>query len=280
MALGSPSGSPAYVAYTFEAGVALASTLTVAPIIAIVDKAIFSNASGKEALGASIRHSISDIVSQPSAFFRSPAFRWIWLVYAGTYVTANSISLYFERAGKRADGPKFFGTSAANVTLSVMKDRAFSRLYGVVAPKPVPLPSLALFASRDSLSILASFTLPTRIATALNVKHGVDVNHAYMLAQVTAPLAAQIVSTPLHLLGMDVYNRTAVAPRDRLVFVMHEYAKTTLARMARVLPAFGAGGILNKHLREMAHAYQSRIYGGVAESSDGLDAPPEKWETD
>jgi hypothetical protein len=40
-----------------------------------------------------------------------------------------------------------------------------------------------------------------------------------------------------------------------------EYVKTTLARMARVLPAFGAGGVLNKAVRRLAHEDQARKYG-------------------
>lgn len=274
------TNAPAYVAYTLDAAVAIASTLTVVPVIAIVDKAIFSNASGKEPLGSSIRNSLAEVIQRPGVFFRSPAFRWIWAVYGGTYITANWISLYCERSHTPIDLPKFVGTSASNVTLSVLKDRAFSRYYGVVAPKPVPLTSLSMFATRDSLSILASFTLPGTVAAVLQSRYGMSADYAYMLAQVTTPLAAQIFSTPLHLLGMDVYNRPTLPFRSRFDFVIKEYAKTTIARMARVLPAFGAGGVLNKYLRQEVHAVQARIYGvppGACPSPKGC---PEKWETD
>lgn len=247
--------------YAEEAAVALVSTGLVAPIIAIVDKAIFSNASGKEPLGASLKHSVAAVVGRPMAFLRGPSFWWIWLVYGGTYTIANWTTVACERRGAPADLPKFVATSTANVSLSVVKDRAFSRMYGVVAPKPVPLPSLALFAGRDSLSILASFILPAAIADHLVAHHGMARRRADLLAQLTVPLAAQAASTPAHLLGMDLYNRTGVSPASRAAFIAREYLKTTAARMARILPAFGAGGVLNTRLREAAHSFRVREYG-------------------
>jgi hypothetical protein len=73
--------------------------------------------------------------------------------------------------------------------------------------------------------------------------------------------AAQVLSTPLHLLGMDLYNRPGATAESRREFAVREYAKTTLARMARVLPAFGAGGVLNKIVRKLAHATRAAKYG-------------------
>ena len=35
----------------------------------------------------------------------------------------------------------------------------------------------------------------------------------------------------------------------RVGFIKREYTKTVLARMARILPAFGVGGVINKHVR-------------------------------
>lgn len=255
--------APAPVAYGLEAVTALVSTLTVAPVIAIVDKAIFSNASGKEPLATSIRNSVRAVVAHPITFLRGPSFWWIWAVYGGTYTIANCVSLACERSGIDVDIPKFISTSAANVSLSVIKDRAFSRMYGVVAPKPVPIPSLGLFATRDSLSILASFNLPSMIAHDLHEKQGWSKHRADVFAQLTVPLAAQVFSTPLHLLGMDLYNRPGLSTAERTRFIVREYAKTTAARMARILPAFGAGGVLNKRLRARAHAGLAEKYGSV-----------------
>ena len=61
----------------------------------------------------------------------------------------------------------------------------------------------------------------------------------------------QLLSTPLHLHGLDLYNRnTTLSVNERIAFIKKEYAKTALARMARILPAFGIGGVLNKKIRK------------------------------
>ena len=61
----------------------------------------------------------------------------------------------------------------------------------------------------------------------------------------------QLLSTPLHLHGLDLYNRnTALSVNEKIAFVKREYLKTSLARMARILPAFGIGGVLNKKVRK------------------------------
>lgn len=48
----------------------------------------------------------------------------------------------------------------SNIAASVLKDRAFSRLLGTGASRPVPIASMALFGARDCITVAASFTLP------------------------------------------------------------------------------------------------------------------------
>jgi hypothetical protein len=38
-------------------------------------------------------------------------------------------------------------------------------------------------------------------------------------------------------------------------FIQHEYVKTALARMARIFPAFGVGGVVNKSVRKHGKAF-------------------------
>lgn len=69
-------------------------------------------------------------------------------------------------------------------------------------------------------------------------------------AQFMAPAAMQIVSTPLHLLGLDLYNRNERVPfGERLNKIRVDWLKSTLARMARIIPAFGVGGVVNTRVR-------------------------------
>ena len=72
---------------------------------------------------------------------------------------------------------------------------------------------------------------------------------AASVAQFVTPAAVQIVSTPLHLLGLDLYNRPGVAGSDRAGRVVRDWAKSAFARMGRIIPAFGVGGVVNAKVR-------------------------------
>jgi hypothetical protein len=49
----------------------------------------------------------------------------------------------------------------------------------------------------------------------------------------------QLFSTPLHLLGLDWYNRAEASKSERASFMQKEYLISAAARMARIFPAFG-----------------------------------------
>ena len=78
-----------------------------------------------------------------------------------------------------------------------------AKWYGLGEPRRVPLKSLSLFATRDAMTMLASFTLVEPTATALT-QHGVINNpkSAIYAAQLALPVSIQTISTPLHLLGL------------------------------------------------------------------------------
>lgn len=72
---------------------------------------------------------------------------------------------------------------------------------------------------------------------------------AQNIAQFVAPAAMQILSTPMHLLGLDFYNRTGVTFGERWAVVRKAWAMSCVARMGRIVPAFGVGGVVNTGLR-------------------------------
>ena len=72
---------------------------------------------------------------------------------------------------------------------------------------------------------------------------------AASVAQFLSPAAVQLVSTPLHLLGLDLYNRQGVSGGERLTRVVRDWMKSSLARMGRIIPAFGVGGVVNTKVR-------------------------------
>jgi hypothetical protein len=148
---------------------------------------------------------------------------------------------------------KFIATSSANLSLCLYKDSRFAKLFGAAtaSPRPIPTPSYALFAVRDCLTVFASFNLPPLLAPMLPLSHQMQKHcSALSAAQFIAPAAVQLLSTPLHLLGLDLYNRHArLGFGDRFAKVGRDWLKSSLARMARIVPAFGVGGVVNTRVR-------------------------------
>lgn len=255
--------SPTLARAGVESAAAILSAFSVAPAISIVDKAIVSNASGLEPLVPSLINSTKGLFTSPIQFLRQPSFLLIWGVYSGTYIVANNIQAFCERSGQNAFYPKFVGSSIANVTLSVLKDRAFARMFGTGAPKPMPMTSMGLFATRDSMTILASFSLPGIVSKQMQSSMGMNAQTADVQAQLVCPCAMQFLSCPLHLYGLDLYNNPESSRTNamRTSFITKEYLKTALARIGRILPAFGIGGVINKEVRAQGKSWLQTIYG-------------------
>lgn len=219
------------------------------------------NASGRRTLAESIKSSLTTLLRHPGRVVLSRPFALIFALYGGTYLTANTL----DTATSTARGlpathvtsgtAKFAASSAANVGLCIYKDQVFVRLFGPpgATPRPVALPSYALFALRDCFTIFASFNVPPLLGPALSARLGDEVQRfvsGQTLAQFAAPAAVQLASTPVHLLGLDIYNRPDVRGwRERWAAVRKNYAVSTLARMGRILPAFGVGGVVNVKVR-------------------------------
>ncbi|OZJ02902.1 hypothetical protein BZG36_04928 [Bifiguratus adelaidae] len=214
-----------------------------------IARSIIENANGKTPLMQGIKQGFRTLFLKPHRFLASRQFLYIFGVYFGTYVAANTIDTTCEYAEMDSTGPKFFGTTATNMALCILKDRAFTRMFGTVASHSFPLPSYALFAARDSLTVAASFNAPQLVSHYLQ-KHNISTKHtADIVAQLGCPALVQFVSTPLHLLGLDLYNRSNMKLSDRAGLIRREYLKSTLARIARIGPAFGIGGVGNTLLR-------------------------------
>lgn len=180
------------------------------------------------------------------------------MVYGSTYTFANTLDTYMATTRNRPASSttsgiaKFSATSAANVSLSLVKDSQFTKMFGTVSARPIPPVTYGLFIVRDALTIFASFNVPYYLAPRLPISD--DFARRYMsrasVAQFLAPAFMQLGSTPLHLLGLDLYNRAEeTSLRQRLVKVRQDWLKSSFARMARIIPAFGIGGVVNNTMR-------------------------------
>lgn len=207
----------------------------------------------------SIKASFKTLLLTPHRYMTSKPFALILMVYGGTYLTANTLDTFQSTTRGRpassvSHGPsKFVATSGANLGLTMIKDSQFTKMFGAApsAGRAVPPLSYALFALRDCMTVFASFNLPPMIAPRLPMGEAAErwMSRA-SVAQFLAPAAIQLVSTPCHLYGLDLYNRnggTTVA--DRLRKVRVDWLPSSLARMCRIVPAFGFGGVVNNSLR-------------------------------
>ncbi|KAJ4154084.1 hypothetical protein LMH87_010547 [Akanthomyces muscarius] len=238
----------------------------ISPLIAFIDKSIMENASGSSpSILASLRRSFTSLLRHPLRTLASKPVGLVFLLYGGTYLTANTLdtassTLSASPARTTTSGPsKFAASSLANVSLCVYKDQAFVKLFrapGASAPRPVPLPCFAIFALRDCLTIFASFNIPARLAPHLDAYTAQSMRVSGLTAaQFLAPAAVQLFSTPLHLLGLDLYNRPSTAAArmtwgDRWRAIRGGWLPSCAARIGRIVPAFGVGGVVNYKVRQ------------------------------
>lgn len=255
-------------------------TFLMAPFLTIVDKAIAQRAAGTHTLAQSGAITVQSMMSKPAAFLRNPAFLYVWAVYASTYTTANSLKTLVEhreltRSKTTSSTPKedqdraamgkmgiFLGTSAANSGASVMKDRAFAFMFSPASTaattvvRTVPAATYGLWMSRDLIGVGSSFILPDLIARKLSESNPENLKRNRDMSQFFVPIATQLVAGPLHLLGLDLFNRPMqeLSLRHRLVervaFLANGYTAVVGARVARIIPGYGFGGVLNTNLRD------------------------------
>ncbi|KAK0672550.1 hypothetical protein QBC41DRAFT_380476 [Cercophora samala] len=239
---------------------AASAAVLVAPIISIIDRSIMENASGRSPLLTSLRTSLASFLTSPKAMFLSKPFGLIFALYGGTYLTANTLDTYLSASQSLApshvsSGPaKFFASSAANIGICIYKDQVFVRLFGPPGvARPVALPSYALFAARDCMTIFASFNVPGLLGPRIQERLGDGWRRSgptgATMAQFAAPAAVQVLSTPVHLWGLDIYNRPGVGGGERLRQVVKNWGVSTAARVCRIVPAFGVGGVVNSKVR-------------------------------
>ncbi|KAK4224339.1 hypothetical protein QBC38DRAFT_485734 [Podospora fimiseda] len=205
----------------------------------------------------SLLHSFRRNLFSLKSFSPSRPFRLVFGLYGGTYLTANILDTIISWADDSetkdathvSSGPaKFLVSSTANISLCIYKDSCFVKMFGTGPARPVGLGSYLLFAGRDCMTIFASFNLPPLLGPKISEKFGVK--DGGMWAQFLAPAACQVFSTPVHLLGLDFYNREGKKGiKDRWGVVRRNWMGSTVARVCRILPAFGVGGVVNSGVR-------------------------------
>ena len=205
----------------------------------------------------SVKASFRQLIFKPHHFLLARPFRLIFMVYGGTYLSANGLDTFKSTVDNKPASattsglPKFMATSTANLSASMYKDSQFTKMFGTVSGHKVPPVTYGLFAVRDCMTIFASFNLPPLLAPHIPLSEAAEkyISQA-SVAQFLIPASMQLISTPFHLLGLDLYNRNGGTPlSDRLRKVRVDWLKSSLARMCRIVPAFGVGGVVNTRVR-------------------------------
>lgn len=200
-----------------------------------------------------MKYGARTFLSTPFKFASSPQFRLVLGLYFSTYATANLVDTTCEQysvEASKASWYKFLATTFFNMSLCIYKDKQFTRMFGTTASRPLPKLCYLLFAARDSLTIAASFNAPPYVSAFLqNSSMALSEKTANVVAQLFSPAVVQFASTPVHLYALDLYNRPGATLPMRGQLIRKEYFKSSMARIARIGPAFGIGGVGNSFVR-------------------------------
>lgn len=112
--------------------------------------------------------------------------------------------------------------------------------------RSIPLATYSALLLRDGLTIFGSFSLPAMASAWIPDSVASREYLKILIAQLGIPASIQLISTPIHLFGLDLYNRQSPLPlKDRLNRVSRDWIGASLIRMCRIIPAFGLGGFVN-----------------------------------
>lgn len=241
--------------FVVDAASAIVAAGLVSPVIVLIDKAVAERVSGRTSFINSCRSSLHQLILRPHVFLLARPTRIMLLLYSSTYLTANlvdtaSSTIHNQPASTTTSGlAKFSAVSAVNMSLALYKDSQFTKMFGNTLPRPLPPASYVLLALRDSMTIFASFNLPPKVAPMLPVSFEGTFSRL-SVAPFATPAVVQVLSSPLHLLGLDLYNRNGRIPfGERMRKVRLDWPMTSLARMCRIIPAFGVGAVVNNNMR-------------------------------
>ncbi|KAE8308252.1 hypothetical protein BDV41DRAFT_568396 [Aspergillus transmontanensis] len=245
---------------------AAVSASLIAPTVTIIDRALVERAASDRPLLQSLRSHTVAALKRPGAFVFSRPLGLVWTLYGATYAVANGTeTITKEICPARVDPITFATTFIVNVPLGVWKDIRFAQLFGTqiqssakdglrVSSRIVSKAATATFLLRDGVTIFGSFTLASWCSSIIPDSLASQSSTKTVITQIAVPVLSQVVATPLHLLGLDLYNRqSGVTWADRIATIRKHLPSATVIRCVRIIPAFGFGCLTNIGLREFFH---------------------------
>ncbi|KAJ5433662.1 uncharacterized protein N7458_012818 [Penicillium daleae] len=202
----------------------------------------------------------------PGRFALSRPCLLVFGLYFGTFGIANSTTTisdtqFFRPDPTMAKTITVFATLSVNIPLGIHKDTVFSRLF-VCATLPIQTPSkvpltprtpfstYSAFLLRDVITIYTSFALPSTVSSYVSDTAFSHPQAKAAVAQLAVPALGQAINTPVHLIGLEIYNRQGGVKLPEMIdFVRRNFVSAALVRIGRIIPAFGLGTLSNNELR-------------------------------
>ena len=229
------------------------AAITISPIVNIIDASVTSSQSGKQKIIPCLKNYTSFMIKNPYKYITQPIFFWSFSVYALTYSINNCVESYCDIKKINNFLPKFIIVSSFNLTISLFKDAAFAKFFGVKLPTNVPLRSYLCWVMRDVIAMTNAFIIPERIVKLIQNNYGKnnkEINfNVESRVQMCVPLLNIIMTTPVNLLGLDIYNNHSSKVKDRIIRVGKNYPKVIPLTFCRMSSAYGIGGMNNINLR-------------------------------
>ncbi|KAJ5778519.1 hypothetical protein N7520_001765 [Penicillium odoratum] len=262
--------------------VAAGSAALITPAVMIFDRLVVEKSFYNQPLLPAFRKHLWFSLTQPATFLTSRPSLLVWSLYTATFATANMSETLLNKVYPKIDHAiagmtTFASTFFVNSSVGIWKDVKFAQLFGhnnikntpspstaanPTAPKiarsigrtRIPLATYSAFLLRDGLTIFGSFSLPAMVSSNIPDSIASQEYLKILIAQLAIPASIQLISTPIHLFGLDLYNRPQVLPtKDRMSRISRDWISASLLRMCRIIPAFGIGGFLNTEGRLYLH---------------------------
>ncbi len=220
------------------------SSLLISPIMSILDLSIIKSQIHKEKLSKSLVDNFTFYSNHKTKFLKPLSI--MNLVYTTTYCTANLTEYVCKVNHVDYRYPTLLATSSVNIITIMYKDNVYSKLLKK-SKAEFPLRSTLLFGARDMMTIMTCFIWKKDAMDYLDryIAH----NKSEIITSILMPCLIQIISTPLHILAIDMYEQPNRVMMDRFKLVPSLYKTILLGRMMRAFPAFGLGGFINDMLR-------------------------------
>jgi hypothetical protein len=222
----------------------ITTSFIISPIMSIIDISIIKSQMCKENIGKSISDQIMYYSNNKRNFIKPLSVMNV--VYSSTYCTANLTELYCKKKKIDYRLPTLLSTSLVNIISISYKDMIYSRILNSLM-KTFPMRCNLLFAVRDMLTINSCFIWKKDIIHYLDqyIMH----NKSEIITSIFLPSCMQVISTPIHILAINMYEKPKSTIVDRLNNIKSCYKSILIGRVMRTIPAFGIGGFMNDILR-------------------------------